>query len=153
MKKENLYGKTDRTKVVMSIMRTADILNRYLEIELAKYGSNPTRFGTMNALFVHGGTMTPTAISRWLFRTKHSITSMLERLDEIGLIRRERSTRDGRSVNVTVTAEGWKATKKMIPVVEQVSESSLSCLKDDELEDLMVVLKRLRGHLLKTLGS
>lgn len=152
MKKEDLHGKGDKTKIVMSMMRTADILNRYLEIELAKHGSNPTRFATMNALFVHGGTMTPTAISKWLFRTKHSITSMLDRLDKIGLIRRERSARDGRSVNVSITDKGWKSTKKMIQVANRISEGSLSCFNQDELEILMALLKRLRKHVLKTLG-
>ena len=153
VEKSDRSEKENKIRIVMSMIRTADILNRYLETELAKLGSNPTRFATMNALFVHGGAMTPTAISKWLFRTKHSITSMLDRLTTIGLVRRERSRKDARSLNIVITDQGWKATKEMIRAAGRISEKSLSCLEEEELETLMTLLRKLRKHLLLILAN
>ena len=152
MNEKNAPGKGKNVKVIMSIARSADILNRYLQIELAKHGSSPIRFGTMNALFVHGGEMTPTHISKWLFRAKHSITVMLNTLSEIGLIRRKPSSKDGRSVNIVITEKGWKSTQKMIPIAENISEGALSCFNDKEMQTLMELLKKFRKHLLKKLN-
>jgi DNA-binding MarR family transcriptional regulator len=139
-------------KTVMSIVRTGDVLNRYLELELAKHGSSPIRFGVMNALFVHGGTMTPTAISKWTFRAKHTISSMLHVLETIGYIQRESKVNDGRSVNIVIAEQGWRATEKMIPISEEINRKILSCLDDDQIETLMSLLRQLRKHLLKQIN-
>ena len=141
------------TKIVMSIIRTGDVLNRYLEIELAKHGSSPIRFGVMNALIVHNGKMTPTAISKWTFRAKHTITSMLRVLEGIGFIKREPSEEDQRSVDIVITKKGWIATKKMIPLAEQMSKGALSCFDDEQLEILMPLLKDFRKHLLQQIEN
>ena len=141
------------TKTVMSIVRTADILNRYLEIELAKHSSSPIRFGVMNALFVHGDTMTPSAISKWTFRTKQSITAMLHVLENMGFIRREPKEKDNRSVNIVVTEKGQSATKRMIPIAEKINSEILSCFDDEQVKTLMNLLKQLRKHLLKQIGN
>lgn len=141
------------TRVVMSIGRTGDVLNRYLEIELAKQGSSPIRFGVMNALFVHGGTMTPTAISKWTFRAKHTISSMLHVLEAMGFIQREPNVNDGRSVNIVVTKKGKKATEKMIPISEEINHKVLSCFDDEQIETLMNLLRQLRKHLFKQIDD
>lgn len=151
MAKQRLGG--SKIRAVMSIVRTADVLNRYLEIELWKHGSSPIRFGVMNALFVHGGTMTPTAISKWTFREKHTISAMLHVLDRIGFIRREPNINDARSVNIIVTESGQDATEKMIPVAEEINDKVLSCFDDEQIETLMNLLKQLRKHLFKQIDA
>jgi DNA-binding MarR family transcriptional regulator len=140
-------------KTVVSIVRTGDVLNRYLELELAKHGSSPIRFGVMNALFVHGGTMTPTAISKWTFRAKHTISSMLHVLETIGYIRREPKVNDSRSVNIVIAEQGWRATVKMIPISEEINHKVLSCFDDAQIETLMNLLRQLRKHLFKQIDD
>ena len=140
------------TKTVMSIVRTADVLNRYLELELAKHGSSPIRFGVMNALLVHGGSMTPTAISKWTFRAKHTTSSMLHVLEDIGYIRREPNVNDSRSVNIVATEKGRDATEKMILISQEINHKVLSCFDDEQIETLMNLLRQLRKHLFKLLG-
>jgi len=121
----------------LSIVRTHDVLNRYLEIQLAKHNSSPTTFAVMNALIVHGGTMTPTAISKWIFRPKHTITSMLHALEDIGYTKRKTNQHDARSVNIIITKKGWEATEKMIPIAEEMGQRAISCFDSDQLETLL----------------
>jgi DNA-binding MarR family transcriptional regulator len=64
----------------------------------------------MNALIVLGGEMSPSEISKWIFRAKHTVTSMLGVLENIGYVKREPNGDDKRSVNIIITKKGWKAT-------------------------------------------
>lgn len=141
------------TKAVMSIIRTADIINRVLEFELGKYGSSPARFSVMNALFVHDGIMTPSNISKWTFRAKHSITSMLKVLENIGYVKREINVNDHRSVNIFVTEKGKTATNVMIQNAEEISRRIISCLDKKQIEILTGMLKQIRREMLKRLNS
>jgi len=141
-----------RLPAIMAIVRTADILNRFLQIELSKHGSSSTRFAIMNALFVHGGKMTPTAISRWVFRAKHSVTGILKALEKAGAVRREASTADRRSFNVVVTEKGSEGMVRMTKVAEKISKEALSPLNEEDLETLMGLLKELRRHLLRRMA-
>lgn len=133
---------------IMSFIRTFDVLNRYLELELFKYKTSPIRFAVMNAMIVHGGQMTPTAISKWTYRSPRTITSMLDSLEQDGLIRREPNTKDRRSINAVVTEKGWEHTSKLIPAVDRIDQRALSCLSEDELNTLNNIHKKLRKHVL-----
>ena len=126
---------------------------RYVELELSKVGSSTTRFGVMNALVVHNGTMTPTGLSKWMFRAKHTITSMLGVLERIGYVRRQANEHDRRSVNIVVTEKGWAATNRMTPLAETLSTRALSCFNEEELNTLMALLKTFRRHLLFQINS
>lgn len=140
------------TKAVMSIIRTGDIVNRFLEIELRKHDTSPPRFAVMNALFVHGGVMSPSNISKWIFRAKHSVTSMLKVLVNMGYVKREPNGSDRRSVSIVVTEKGWKATERMIPIAEEMSQRILSCLHKEQIDTLMDILNQIRRHLLSELA-
>jgi MarR family 2-MHQ and catechol resistance regulon transcriptional repressor len=135
------------TREMLSIVRTFEVLNRYLEIELTKHGSSPARFAIMNAIVAHGGSMNPTAISKWLFRAKHSMTPMIKHLENIGFVNKKPSDKDRRSFDVVVTQKGWDATRRMTGIADEISHDALSCLTSEEKATLITLLKRLRKHL------
>ena len=145
--------KTENLGIIMSFMHTYDVLNRYLEIELAKLGTSPIRFATMNAIIIHGGSMTPTAISRWLFRSPRTVTSMLDSLEKDGFIERQVNRKDRRSIIIKVTKKGWEATNKIVPITEQISQKALSGLDDDQVETLQFVQEKFRKHLLSQIDT
>src|SRR3989304_5850955 len=91
---------------VMSFLRTGDALNRYLELELAKWQSSPIRFAVMNALLANGGEMTPKEISRRTYRAPRTITSMIDSLERDGLVRREANPAARRAIRLVVPATG-----------------------------------------------
>ncbi|MEJ2725643.1 MAG: hypothetical protein P8175_13565 [Deltaproteobacteria bacterium] len=116
-------GNQKKTKAVMSMVRTHDVMNRFLEIELGKHGSNPSRFAVMNALLLHGGKMTPTEISKC------------------------------RSVDIVVTEKGWKSTDDMLQIAEEISKEILFSLDEKEIDTLLDILKKIRKHLLIQLST
>ena len=138
---------------IMEFMRTFDILNRYLDINLAQIGSKPIRFGVMNAIVSHGGKMNLKDLGAWTFRAPHTITSMIDSLEKDGLVRRVPNGNDRRSIFAVVTNKGWENTDKIVPVVENVAQDILLCLNDSEIVMLKKRLKQLRKHLLKEIAS
>lgn len=145
----------DRTplSILFSLVRTWQIINRYLELELRKQESSPIRFAIMNALYRHGGQMTPTEISEWVFRSKNSITSVINTLEREGFVRREPSKNDRRSVTVVITDKGWGKTNKITPIAQEMSREILSCLDKEQLDTLRATLRAVRENVLTKISN
>ena len=133
---------------ILSMVRTFDVLMRYLELEMGRHGTNPIRYSIMYTLMAHGGTMPPSALSKTMFRAKHTITSMVRILERRKYVVREPSTKDHRSVNIVVTKKGWETTKKVEPVADQINKNILNCFDEQQIESLMVLLNKMKYHLL-----
>jgi DNA-binding MarR family transcriptional regulator len=142
-----------RLSAFLSLIRFNDVATRYMAVEFMKHGSSSIRMMLMNALFLNGGSMSPTELSKRIFRTRHSITSMVDTLERQGLVQREPNPKDRRSINVTLTPEGRQLFERMVPVGYEISQRALSCLGDDEVVVLKTLLRRVREHLLEQIAN
>lgn len=138
---------------VGSYLRTFDALTRYIQLILDTHDSNLTQAAVMNALYIHGGRMRPTDISKWVFRAKRTVTSVLNTLEKTGAVKRERSTTDRRSVEVVMTEKGYDKIEELLPVMQDISKNILSGLDKEHVETLATILKQLRKHLLTLIDS
>ena len=142
--------RTDKTPLgtILSILMSFEVLGRYLEVELRRYGASLIRFHIMSTLFKNGGEMTPSEIAESVFREKNSITAVINTLERQGVVRREPSTNDRRSVKVVITDKGWKAANRLNPIAQEVSREGLSCLDKEQIEVLMGIMRTIRESLL-----
>lgn len=146
--------RTDKTPLgtLLSILMSFEVLARYLELELKRYEASLIRFNIMSALFKNGGEMTPSEISGIVFREKNSITAVINTLERQGVVRREPSTNDRRSVKVVITDKGWKEANRLSPVAQELSREVLSCMDKEQVEDLVEIMRNLRESLLPRLA-
>ena len=142
--------RTDKTPLgtLLSVLMSFEVLARYLEIELKRNQVSLIRFNVMSALFKSGGEMTPSEISEAVFREKNTITAVLNTMEEQGVVRREPSTNDRRSVKVVITEKGWKEANRLNPVAQELSREALSCLDKQNIEELVETMRTLRENLL-----
>lgn len=151
--------RTDKTPLgtLLSILLSFEVLARYLEIELKHHKASLIRFNIMSTLFKNGGEMMPSEIAEDVFREKNSITAVINTLEREGVVRREPSTDDRRSVKVVITDKGWKEANRLSPIAQELSREVLSCLKKEKVEDLVETMRNLRENLLprivKTTGN
>ena len=142
--------RTDKTPLgtLLSILMSFEVLARYLEVDLKRHGASLIRFNIMSALFRNGGEMTPSEIAEAVFREKNTITAAINTLEKEGVVHREPSTDDRRSVKVVITDKGWKEANRLNPIVQELSRETLSCLDKKQVEDLVEIMRTLRESLL-----
>jgi DNA-binding MarR family transcriptional regulator len=141
---------TDKTPLgtLLSVLMSFEVLARYLEVELRKYDATLIRFHIMSTLFMNGGEMTPSEIAESVFREKNSVTAVLNTLERQGVIRREPSSDDRRSVKVVITDKGWKEANRLNPIAQELSREALSCMEKEKIVDLVDTMRKVRESLL-----
>ncbi len=147
--------RTDRTPLgtLLSILMSFEVLARYLEIELKRSEASLIRFNIMSTLFKNGGEMTPSEIAESVFREKNSITAVINTLEREGVVRREPSADDRRSVRVVITEKGWKEANRLNPIAQELSREALICLDKQKIEDLVETMRTLRENLLPRIAK
>ncbi len=110
----------------------------------AKHGLDVPSFDVLAALRRAGPPyqLTPTALMRTALVTSGAITQRLDRLEERGLITRERSSDDGRAVVVSLTDAGREALDAALPDHLDTERKLLEGLSDDDRERLAGLLRR-----------
>ena len=111
----------------------------------ARHGLDAPSFDVLAALRRIGEPyqLTPTALMRTALVTSGAITQRLDRLEERGLITRERSEDDGRAVVVTLTEAGRAALDKALPDHLETERQLLDGLSSTDLAHLADLLRRL----------
>jgi DNA-binding MarR family transcriptional regulator len=146
----DINRRTDKTPLgtLFSLLMSFEVLQRYLEVELRHSDVSLIRFNIMSTLYKNGGEMTPSEISESVFREKNSITAVLNTLEREGVVRREPSASDRRSVKVVITDKGWQEANRLSPIAQALSREALGCVDKDKVEDLVEIMRSMREKLL-----
>jgi len=142
-----------RELTFLSFTYTADVVNRYLEIELARYPIGRTGFSVLHNLILHGGTMTPTELSERIFRSKHAVTRVVDKLEKLGFAKRGNIGSDRRVRKVSITKEGLSFIKEAQAVGQQrLSYILLYPLDQKQIETLRNIMRQMRKHALELIA-
>ena len=143
-----------RDLTLLSFIYTSDVVNRYLDIEVARYPVGRTGFSVLHNLVLHGGTMTPTNLSKRVFRSKHAVTRVVDRLERLGLVKRDAIGQDRRVRKVSITKEGLAFVKESRAAGQQrVGHILLHPLDKKQIESLGTMMKQIREHALNLIAS
>jgi DNA-binding MarR family transcriptional regulator len=82
-------------------------------------------------------------IARRLILNTNTITPLLKRMEELGIIRRERSADDERKVMVHLTEKGWSMREEAATIPVKLMEGLQS--GDIALQDLLELRDKLNG--------
>lgn len=132
----------------VALLRAADLLDKYLEVELANYPLNRTEYILMTVLKLHDGYMRPTDLSDHIFRAKHTISRLINSLEKKGLVRREIDDTDRRSLRVSLTTQGWELIEQIWLVRQELAHRAMSCFSQQEIKTMKEWLSTFREHLL-----
>ena len=138
-----------RVDTFLQFIYTADIVNRYLDIQLTKLPASRTGFNVLHNLILHGGSMTPTAISKRVFRSKHAVTRIIDTLEKQGFLKREPIGEDRRIRKVSITRKGLNFIRRTSSEGRQrVSHEVFSTLDQKQVEELNTTLRQVRKHVI-----
>ncbi len=143
-----------RVLTFLSFIYTSDVINRYLDIEVARYPVGRTGFSVLHNLVLHGGTMTPTKLSERIFRSKHAVTRVVDKLEKLGFVKRGGIGSDRRVRKVSITKEGLAYVKDSQAAGQQrLGHTLLHPLDQQQTESLHAMMKLIREHVLKLIAS
>jgi DNA-binding MarR family transcriptional regulator len=109
---------------------------------LDEIGLTYTQYITMMVLWEHTS-MTVKELGQELFLDSGTLTPLLKKLEEKGLVTRCRSTRDERNLIVSVTEKGWKLREEALSIPK--SMSSCVNLEPGEASELYRILYKILG--------
>jgi DNA-binding MarR family transcriptional regulator len=129
--------------------QTKDGILRARERDYARYGISNERRAVLYMIVNNGGRATPVEIARDLFRELHSVTELLKRMENDGLVVRSKGS--GRSkVEVTLTEKGLDVFEQSVR--NDTDKRIFSVLSPKERERLALYLRKLRTRVLQDLG-
>ena len=139
-------------KTFVLFVQTAETVLKYSDAQFYK-GANLSivKYAALRILDINGGTMTPSQLAAWMFKERHSITTLVERLRRDGLVGTRRQTRDRRSVSVILTDKGREVLEQATPAAREIVERVMSSMSDDEAVQFGKSLSFLRQNARDTL--
>jgi len=146
-------AKVIRATEFLYLASFADMINRYVDIMFKKDIVNRLRFGALSLLIVRGGSLTPTRLARLMFRSKHSITKVIDSLEKDGFVIRDRTSEDRRTILVKVTSAGLDFVVRALREGDKNTREVVSCLDKDELRTLINLIQRMRRTMIEKISS
>ena len=129
----------------LSLWRTYDRL-KSLEDELfAKVELSAQQYNTLRILeAVHPNSLPTTALGNKLISRSPDMTRLLDRLEDRGLVHRERRTDNRRVVEVGITEAGLSLLEQLSAPVRECHSKQIGHLTEDQLNQLLELLNSVR---------
>ncbi|SRR5574344_40952 len=123
--------------------------NKFIENELNKAGLKgivPSH-GDIIAFLLSNGKTSMQEIAISVDRTKATTTVLVDKLEKLGLVRREKSTTDSRVTMVELTQLGYSYETKFQEVADKLNAKVYQGLTDKEADVLEALLVRVKNNI------
>ena len=140
----------------LNLWRTYDRLRAPEDELFARYDLTPQQYNALRLLrAAHPGTMPTLALAGRLVSRAPDITRLLDRLEQRGLVRRDRPAQNRRVVQVAITDAGLELLRDLAAPLRDCHTRQLGHLSAPQLRQLAELLRDARqpheppnGHLL-----
>lgn len=125
--------------------QTYSLLVKAEDSVFAKVGLTTQHHAVLIAMKYLESPVKPSDIAHWLDRNTNTITTLLDRMEKDGLIKRVRDLRDRRSIRLVMTETGEKALNQATALAWPLVQGILQELSEDEMRTLGNLLEKVRG--------
>jgi DNA-binding MarR family transcriptional regulator len=132
-------------EALLSIERTAAVLGHAFAETLKPHGITSTQYNVLRILRGAGKAgLCRNEVRDRLIAQVPDVTRLLDRLEDVGLIERERSEEDRRLVSTRITAKGLALLRSLDAPVAETHKRHLGHLTAQQLKTLIDLLARAR---------
>lgn len=132
-------------KTMRILFRAVGAVERIVKKDIKKYGLTVNEFTALEALYTKG-TITVNDLCSVVLIPNSSMTYVLDKLEEKGLIHRIQDADDKRTFHIELSENGLKTANDIFPKHYQTMSKVFSVLSKDEQDILNTYLKRLGYH-------
>jgi DNA-binding MarR family transcriptional regulator len=130
----------------LNIARTAAVLEHALSQALKPFDITPTQYNVLRILRGAGPDgLCRNEVGERLVTRVPDVTRLLDRMEDLGLLARERGSADRRYVTTRITDEGLKVVERLDGEICRIHRSQLGHLGRQQLRDLIALLTEVRG--------
>ena len=123
------------------LMQTSKAIQERLRDEMSKNNLSITEFSVLEVLF-YQGKQTIQQIGNRILISSGSMTYVIDKLEQKGIIKRNDCREDRRVIHITLTAEGMEVMENIMPKYQELVDSFFEELTGDEVELMVNLLKR-----------
>jgi DNA-binding MarR family transcriptional regulator len=128
-------------EALLSIERTAAVLGHRLAEELKPYGVTPTQYNVLRILRGAGDAgLCRNEVRDRLLAQVPDVTRLLDRLEEMELVIRERDGSDRRMVTTRITREGLRLLARLDAPISKIHGKHLGHMTNRDLRALIDLL-------------
>lgn len=134
-----------RQEGAIALLRTVALLRRHYDRVIEPHGITTQQYNVLRILRgAHPDPLPTLEIGERLIEQVPGVTRLLDRLEEKGLVVRQRCTHDRRMVHCWISEAGLRLLAGMDTVIDQADEASMGDLSTEEVEELVGYLDRIR---------
>ncbi len=123
-------------------VRFADTTNRFIEITTKKDNISRLQGVAMYSLILQGGEMTPTQMAQKMFRSKHSMTKIIDSLEKEGLVVRDNSSKDRRVTCIKITQKGLDYAQMNVTKGKERAKQVMGSLTPAEMKQIVALTNK-----------
>jgi MarR family 2-MHQ and catechol resistance regulon transcriptional repressor len=127
-------------KTITILFRAKNHLDELIKAQTERFGLNPTEFAALEVLY-HKGPLTPNVISTKVLIAPSSMTYVIQRLVEKGLIERTITSGDKRSAQLSLSTSGRQLMDRVYPDHVATLRHTLDRLSPTDEQTLRDLLK------------
>jgi DNA-binding MarR family transcriptional regulator len=152
----NLQAEIKQTKpfaspideALLSVLRTAAVLEHHLSEVLKPYGITPTQYNVLRILRGAGSAgLCGREVAERLVSKVPDISRLLDRMEEMQLIDRERDPADRRHITARISSKGVRMLEQTTPQLATVERARFAGLEPERVKLLIESLAQIRERL------
>ena len=137
----------------VTLYQTHNAIFKLTELALLPHNLSLPQLHLLSVLKESGGILTTGEIGRAMVKASQTITGLVDRLEEPGLVERVFDRRDRRKTWVRLTDKGERKLSEAFPVANRLAEEISAVLTDQELQDLQTKVEKLRSAAMEKLAG
>lgn len=132
-------------EALLSILRTATVLEHGSNEVLRPFGITMTQYNVLRILRGAGaGGLCGREIGERLISREPDVSRLVDRMEEMGLLRKKRDAEDRRHVTARITAKGRKVIEQATPGLAEFGRGRVERLSARTIEGLVDALAAIR---------
>jgi MarR family 2-MHQ and catechol resistance regulon transcriptional repressor len=130
----------DALDCYIKLIRSAELLNAKINLELSKFNLTESQFGVLDAL-LHLGPMKHKEIGKKILKSGGNITMVINNLERRELVQRKRGEKDKRQFIIHLTSKGKSKIQEVLPPIVKKIRKHFDILNKDEQRELQRLSK------------
>lgn len=132
-------------KVIITLIKSSCEINDKLMLALKPFGVSIQQFNVLRILRGQKGVAANlSTVQQHMTNKMSNTTRLIDKLIEKSFVKRTICKENRRKIELFITTEGLTFLNQLDPIIDQAEEEVVGHLKEDEKEEFVSLLKRLK---------